>query len=381
MKQFKKLISILLLSSIMVLTLSACGSDINDSNVIVTIEGEKTIHENELKFYLRQVEAYFEGYYGPDVWDMEVGTDETVADLAKENAMESIIRATLLSMIAQERGIELTKDEKKEMDELAKGYFNNLENAKEDGITEELMKKSLYNEALANKVVEDEMKDFEYDEEELELTLLSDPSYVRIDKYGYEGLAQKVRARHILIKTVDDSLQPLSEEEIKAAKTRAEEVLAKAKAGEDFEALVKEYSEDPGSVDNGGEYTFKRGEMAEEFEVASFSMEPGEISDLVETLYGYHIIKLEEIIEPTEEEIQLVKDQEQQIKDYYLNDMKMKAFNDIYKGWREEYSVEIDEDLWDAIEVRESRNEETADTDASNEEDTEAQEDTDTENK
>ena len=62
--------------------------------------------------------------------------------------------------------------------------------------------------------------------------------------------------------------------------------------GEDFSALVKQYSDDPASKDKGGEYTFPRGKMVPEFEAAAFTLKTNQISDLVESRYGYHIIKL-----------------------------------------------------------------------------------------
>jgi parvulin-like peptidyl-prolyl isomerase len=78
-------------------------------------------------------------------------------------------------------------------------------------------------------------------------------------------------------------------------KAKAEEVLNRAKQGEDFAALAKEFSEDPGSKDKGGLYENKtQGEFVPEFEAAALALEPGQIApNLVESKYGYHIIKLE----------------------------------------------------------------------------------------
>ena len=70
---------------------------------------------------------------------------------------------------------------------------------------------------------------------------------------------------------------------------KAQEVLEKAQAGEDFNALMEEYNEDPGEPEEG--YYFPTGVMVQEFEDASFALQDGEISDIVETSYGYHIIK------------------------------------------------------------------------------------------
>ena len=95
-----------------------------------------------------------------------------------------------------------------------------------------------------------------------------------------------VQAQHILISTdgLDDEQKA---EKLNLAKT----VLSKAKAGADFDALVKEYGEDPGMEANPEGYLFTKGEMVPEFETAAFALKVGKISNLVETSYGYHIIK------------------------------------------------------------------------------------------
>lgn len=110
------------------------------------------------------------------------------------------------------------------------------------------------------------------------------------------------RASHILIATKDFKTgQPLGEEERKAKKAKAEKILERVKKGEDFAKLAVEVSEDPGVKDNKGEYKFARAKddarraMVPEFEAAAFSLRAGQISDLVTTDYGYHIIKLYEL--------------------------------------------------------------------------------------
>jgi peptidyl-prolyl cis-trans isomerase C len=106
-------------------------------------------------------------------------------------------------------------------------------------------------------------------------------------------LPERVRAAHILISTQDpithDALPP---DQKKEKFKLATQLKARADKGEDFAALVKQYSDDPGSKNKGGEYTFPRGRMVPEFEAAAFSMKVNQISDIVETKFGYHIIKL-----------------------------------------------------------------------------------------
>lgn len=89
--------------------------------------------------------------------------------------------------------------------------------------------------------------------------------------------------------------------ELEKARARAESVLVRARAGEDFAALAAEFSDDPGSAQRGGDVGwFRRGsQMAREFERAAFFMRPGQISNLVRTSYGFHIIQVQRA-EPAE---------------------------------------------------------------------------------
>ena len=104
---------------------------------------------------------------------------------------------------------------------------------------------------------------------------------------------ETVRAAHILVTTVDlTAKQPLPPEQQKAQRTLIEALLKRVRAGEDFGKLAKEFSQDPGSKDRGGEYVFSRGKMALEFEAAAFGMSPGQVSDVVTTKFGYHLIKV-----------------------------------------------------------------------------------------
>ncbi|HEY7188925.1 MAG TPA: peptidyl-prolyl cis-trans isomerase [Vicinamibacterales bacterium] len=116
---------------------------------------------------------------------------------------------------------------------------------------------------------------------------------------------EQVRASHILFETAgkDDA----------EVKKRAEDVLKQAKGGADFAELAKKYSEDKGSKVNGGDLDyFGRGRMVKEFEDAAFSMMPGQISDLVKSQFGYHIIKVVDKKAPATRTLDEVRPQIQQ---------------------------------------------------------------------
>src|SRR5262249_61085433 len=99
------------------------------------------------------------------------------------------------------------------------------------------------------------------------------------------------RPRPILVK-VDGGA---SDEVKAAARKKAEELLKRVRAGEDFATLAKKNSDDPGSADKGGDLgVFPHGKMVPAFDTAVFALEPGAVSEVVETPFGFHIIKLEE---------------------------------------------------------------------------------------
>ncbi len=110
---------------------------------------------------------------------------------------------------------------------------------------------------------------------------------------------EQVKIRHILIK-VDQSA---SGDDRKKARERAGEALKKIKSGEDFAKLAGELSDDPVSKAKGGDLGFfEKGRMVKPFDEAAFALNPGEVSNIVETPFGYHIIKMDD---RKKEEIQL----------------------------------------------------------------------------
>jgi peptidyl-prolyl cis-trans isomerase D len=118
----------------------------------------------------------------------------------------------------------------------------------------------------------------------------------QVEQY-YQGhqkdyqVAEEVQVRHILIKVPDKADAKTDA----AAKQKAEDLLKQIKGGADFATLAKANSDDPGSKEQGGELGFiQRGVTVPPFEKAAFALQPGQISDVVKTQFGYHILKVEE---------------------------------------------------------------------------------------
>jgi parvulin-like peptidyl-prolyl isomerase len=156
-----------------------------------------------------------------------------------------------------------------------------------------------------------------------------------LDKTKYV-VPEGIRVAHILIREDEEKGVDAA-----AAKKTAEKVLAELRAGGDFAKLAKEYSADRTSL-NGGELPGwqPRGKLVKPFETAAYGMKPGEISDVVKTQFGYHIIKLIEHRDSSPQPFEQVKDQ---IATTIRNEMLKEKWEEWQKAYRGPERVEIDD--------------------------------------
>ena len=137
-------------------------------------------------------------------------------------------------------------------------------------------------------------RDAEIEEGDVETYLTEEQEKVRSffnDNSDRFHTDEQVRARHILLRVGDDA----SEEEIEDVRAKAEAILKRLQDGEDFAAIAAGESQDPSSAARGGDLGFfGRGQMVAPFQDVAFSLEPGALSDLVRTTFGFHIIRVEE---------------------------------------------------------------------------------------
>ena len=155
---------------------------------------------------------------------------------------------------------------------------------------------------------------------------------------------EKAHVRQILLLTIDPSTRPptpLPTNAVAAKRKLAEEILKRVNAGEDFAKLAKQYSEDPGSKETGGEipeFPRESPNMSPEFEAAAFALAPDKVSDVITVNYGFHIIKL---LGKTAARVTPYAERAADIKDY-LAGLKLKdGAPDYVKKLRTEAKVEI----------------------------------------
>jgi hypothetical protein len=109
--------------------------------------------------------------------------------------------------------------------------------------------------------------------------------------WATEGPGAEIRARHILLRIPSDATDAQRD----SVRQMAESLRQRATGGEDFAALARQYSQDPGSAQQGGDLDyFGRGRMVAQFEEAAFQLDPGQVSPVVETPFGYHVIRVED---------------------------------------------------------------------------------------
>ena len=218
------------------------------------------------------------------------------------SALDYFTQVTPLANEAKKKGIYLNDSQKKE---LADSVMNDKDIYYSSTLTAPLIK-----------ILSDNLLARTYLDSLLEQYPIGDEAITDFYNQAY------VRAKHILILTQDAQTgEELSKAEQTKAKKQIEDILKKLKNGEDFDALMKEYCQDPGIIQNPDGYVFTVGEMVPEFEKSAFELKEGEISDIVETSYGYHILKKEPLPEISE-----------YIKMLIENNIKTELSNRIVKG-------------------------------------------------
>ncbi|MDF2607169.1 MAG: hypothetical protein K0R15_837 [Clostridiales bacterium] len=350
---YKKVIVLMLsLSLVASITVGCKNNDDKKDKEKENLASTVAASINDTKIYKDEVllwQAVFEDNAGVTEWTEDQKTQLLVSlkDRIKEIA--------ILSEMAKNDGMVLTDEEKIDIDTQAQEFFDGVpEEIKTLGVTLETAKRAFYNDALVGKVFDKTVGDYVPTDEEINTALNNDQTYVESVTKDPEYFMQQVTVKHILIKTINEDGTPKTDEDKAAAKTKADDIFAKVQSGEDFVALVKEFSEDTGSVEANGEITFGRDEMVPQFEEAAYDMEVGE-TRLVETEYGYHIMRLEAIPEITTEDYQAYQDSLVKYKEEawtaMLEYLQSEYFWGIFEKESEKYTVNYVDEVWDKLEI------------------------------
>ena len=318
--------------------LSGCGSaydPVKDvmgykgSTVMFTVNGRDVTAEEYLFWLAQQADSanmYLSAMDREDnqgsVWDMEVQEGVTAGDSIKEAAQQYAILYSVVAGKAQAEGYSYGREDKA-------AYQEELATAKEQLGGEEAYETYLKSMCISDSGFEKVSS----------VGVLYDHMLQGMFQEGKDGAATQedlekfaqdndvLAAKHILLLTQDSQTgQALSEEEAAQKKAKAEELLAQLQAISDpaqleekFDELMNANSEDTGLAANPDGYAFTTGEMVQEFEDATRALEPGQISGLVESSYGYHII-LRLPLDPADYRGQMVADKMEILSQQWLDE-------------------------------------------------------------
>lgn len=249
---------------------------------------------SNLEYQLNMFSAYYGMYTelvnedGSILWDGDL-EGQPAGDFARQQAEDNALSYAIIENVAAKHNISLTAEDNAQLAEDKAAYIEQLggqeayeQNLREMGISEASFDRVSASGCLYQHLLE----------------LAQDPSS---DLYQ-APTDDDAYVDHILLMTTDSETgEPLSEEEIQAKREQAEDLLAQLQASDDVEALftqlAEEYCEDPGRASETGYLINPDTNFVQEFKDAAFALKPGEISGIVESDYGYHILLRKELTE------------------------------------------------------------------------------------
>lgn len=267
-KNYTKIFKTLLILSL-ILLLNGCSQ--STEGLLAKVDGEE-ITEEEFNVQLEGFKGIYEKQLGKDAMSQLDEDGRTREEILREQIIEKMIMERIIKKETDKMNISVSEEELNEkMKEYADAtggeeVFNTY--LEENNLSEDFFRENLRKELLVNKHKEEYMRSLTITEEEA--------------KEYFEKNKEKlilIRASHILVKTEEEGQQ----------------VLNRLNKGEEFSKVAEEISVDKESSTKGGDLGyFTRGDRISEFEEAAFSLEIGEISEIIKTEVGYHIIKIED---------------------------------------------------------------------------------------
>ena len=275
---------------------------------------------SEMMMYLTTTQSRYEKVYGDRIWETNL-EGVTLEENMKDMVLAQLSQIKAMNLLAIQEQVELSTEEKSKVKEAADAFYETLskEERKVLNADKDLIERLYREYAIANKVYYHIIKD--------------------VNPEVSDDEARTITVDHILIKTYsldeNNQKQEFDSEQKREAFDRAQEVLQKAQSGVSFDSLIATYNEDDQS-----QYSFRKGEMNLGFETTAFNLGKGEISDIVETEYGYHIIKCITTFNQEETDANKI---------VIVEKKREEVFGQRYSQFASELTKAVNEDLWTEI--------------------------------
>ncbi len=255
------------------------------AETVLTVNGD-AVAADEYSGYMLYNMQYYASMYAQmgltDLWSNE-DMAKSLGSSMPEAAEQQAIYARVVLQKFNELGLKLSYDDQKEMASIRR---NSIANTSKDAYLNQIAQFGFSDQSYQNFMYISQcyqaLNDYYFGENGV-----NTPSDEDIQKY-YED--NYITAKHILIATVDPASGETKRTD-EEAKKEAQSILDRINAGEDFDTLMNQYSEDTGLSNNPNGYTFTEGQMVTEFYDGAKALAEDEVSELVKSSYGYHIIK------------------------------------------------------------------------------------------
>lgn len=330
MRLSMKLLIGFIITVMMFASLTACGIHDERSKIVFTTGfkkneifhiGKEVCKRDEMMVYLTTIQNQYENVYGPEIWNTSLD-GITLEENVKETVLAKMAQIKTMYLLAKDKEVHLDEEEKKAIELASEEYFESLNETEIElmGVTIDTIE-TLYTEyAMADKVYRQIIQNINPE--------ISDDE------------ARRITVQHILIRTVSTDAEgqviPYSSIEKQEARRKMMDVRTLAIDGEhDFEKLAEEYSED--SVVT---YTFGKGEMDQAFEEVSFQLGNDEISGIVESEVGYHIIKCINTFNREETDANKLE---------IVEERRREAFGQEYDAFVDTLVRNLNQELWNQV--------------------------------
>lgn len=254
-------------------------------------------------------------------------------DTLRADILDQLIAEELLYQEAQERSLSLEDGEVDSQIEQMRARFEGDEGWQQaleaNNVTEEELREQIERNALIQQLIASSVDEpGEVTDEEVRTFYDENPEFFE------QG--EQVSARHILI----DTGELETDAELEDARRRAEDIRQELVNGADFATLAEERSEGPSAPRGGDLGTFGRGQMVPAFEEAAFALEEGEISQVVESEFGFHVIQVTEKMDSGRTPVEEVSES---IRQYLAQQKQAQALDDYVEGLRAEADVRVND--------------------------------------
>lgn len=300
---------------------AAVSADDSILKQLVVSVGNEDVYYSEAMIYFKYIQAKYEAYFGNAIWDYDFGS-RTFGDMAKQEIIDMIVQTKIIDDQANKYKVVLSEDDELQVQQNSEKFLAGLteEDKARYGLTEEAVQ-AFYRD---NKIYEG----------------VYDAATMDVDTDVSDDAAKQVTIQQILVSTTETdgagNTKPMSDEMKKKEYQKAKNLWKEAKDTKDFYSLAKANTESKEV-----QYTFGKGDMPEAFEKVAFSLKTGELSRIVETEEGYHIIYC---VSDYDEDATLEKKEE------VIEERQDKYFQSLYKEWVKSYKVHVNDKVWNAME-------------------------------